>query len=77
LFQAVIECLIQIERLPKDKIESFCELGEFVSAAADNGKYWIVFKKLLVQYLRNQGREDEADAKIAELRELGADIGNI
>jgi FkbM family methyltransferase len=77
LFQAVVNWLIKLKELPNDKVEGYCELGEFVSAAADDMKYRIAFKKQLVQYLLDRERGDEASAKIEELRELEVDVGGI
>jgi hypothetical protein len=64
------------EEVADEQIEGYCELGEFLCAACENADGWIFFKKLLVQYLVDEGRGNEAQPKIEELRELlpdGAD----
>lgn len=70
LFKAVSDWLLSLKEVPDDEVEGYCELGEFVSAAADDGGAWVMFKKLLAQYLLDQGRVEEALLKLDELAEI-------
>jgi len=70
LFTSVITWLFSVKDVPDEKVECYCELGEFVSAAAENGDAWVVFKELRVKFLIDQGRMEEAVPKVNELREL-------
>lgn len=70
LFTAVINWLFSVVDLPDEEVESYCELGEFLSAAVENGDAWMIFKELRVQFLIGQGRIDEAIPKVNELVEL-------
>lgn len=60
LFSKVAEVLLKIEEVPDEQVEQFCELGEFVSAAANFNDGWIQFNKLRILFLIQQGRKQEA-----------------
>jgi glycosyltransferase involved in cell wall biosynthesis len=70
LFKETVVWLLSLEDVPDDEVERYCNLGEFVSAVAEDGDAWIFFKKLRVQFLLEHGREEEAAGYIAELDEL-------
>jgi glycosyltransferase involved in cell wall biosynthesis len=70
LFAAAAQWLLTRKEVADEQIEGYCELGEFLCAACENADGWIFFKKLLVQYLVSEGRNDEAKPKIEELLEL-------
>ena len=70
LFTSVISWLFSVKDVPDREVENYCELGEFISAAAENGDAWIIFKELHVKFLIDQGRLDEAIPKVDELVEL-------
>lgn len=62
--------LLALEEVPDEQAEDFCNIGEFVCAAADYAEGWIVFKKLFIDLLLDKGRLDEARDRIGELEEL-------
>jgi glycosyltransferase involved in cell wall biosynthesis len=70
LFAGVVNWLLSLEEVPDEKVEDYCELGEFVSAACENADDWLFFKKLAVRFLLDQERVREALPKIEELAEL-------
>ncbi|TWH60044.1 glycosyltransferase involved in cell wall biosynthesis [Desulfitobacterium sp. LBE] len=70
LFAAGALWLLNHEEVPDEQVESFCELGEFLCSACENAEGWLFFKKLLFEYLLDNGRVDEASPKFDELREL-------
>jgi hypothetical protein len=70
LFGSAAQWLLSREEVADEQVEGYCELGEFLSAAAENSGGWIFFKKLLARFLVDQGRLDEAKPKLDELAEL-------
>jgi glycosyltransferase involved in cell wall biosynthesis len=69
-FSSATEWLLSREEVPENEVEGYCELGTFVSAAAEHSGAWVVFKKLYVQFLIDQGRSGEATIKLNEFAEL-------
>jgi glycosyltransferase involved in cell wall biosynthesis len=70
LFGSAAAWLLSREEVADEQVEGYCELGEFLCAAAENANGWIFFKKLLARFLVDQGRLDEAKPKLDELAEL-------
>jgi glycosyltransferase involved in cell wall biosynthesis len=70
LFGSAAAWLLSREEIADGQVEGYCELGEFLGAAAEDSGCWIFFKKLLARFLVDQGRFDEAKPKLDELAEL-------
>lgn len=69
-FIKVANWLLELENVPDEQVEDFCDIGEFVCAAVEFSDGWIFFKKQRVSYLIEQRRSDEARDKLRELEEL-------
>ena len=67
---SVVDWMLSLEEVPDEELEQYCELGEFVSAEADNIETQIIFKLLRTQSLIGQGRIEDAIPRICELEEL-------
>ncbi|MFP3153303.1 glycosyltransferase [Lachnospiraceae bacterium ZAX-1] len=70
IFTDIANVLIKYEEVPDELVESYCDALEFICAAIEHAEGWIFAKQLRVQFLTEQGRDDEAKPRIAELREL-------
>jgi glycosyltransferase involved in cell wall biosynthesis len=70
LFSYAAKWLLSLQEVPDEQAEDFCNVGEFVCAAAQNGEGWIFFNKLRVSFLTEQRRFPEAQAKLNELENL-------
>lgn len=70
LFAIAAVWLLSREEVADEQVEKYCELGEFLCAACENGQGWLTFKQLRVQFLLENGRENEAKPLLAELDEL-------
>jgi glycosyltransferase involved in cell wall biosynthesis len=77
LFSTAAKWLLSREEVSDEQLEQFCSIGEFVCAVCENADGWLFFKKLLVRFLLEAGRTDEACAKLDELAELLPDDGEI
>ncbi len=70
LFDTVTNWLLSLCEVADNQVESYCELGQFVSAAAENGDAWVSFNKLQAQFMLENGHNDEANRIVTELIEL-------
>jgi len=70
VFDCVVQWLINLEDVPDLEVEDYCDLGEFVSAVAENSDAWIMFKKIRIQFFLEQNRDEEAKTKLKELEEI-------
>jgi glycosyltransferase involved in cell wall biosynthesis len=67
LFVHVMVWLIDLEEIPDEFVEKYCDAGEFLSKTTNNTENWLVFKKMRVDFLINVDRIDEAKAEVEEL----------
>lgn len=70
LFADVAAWMLALNEVPDEQVEGFCDVGEFVCAAAEYADGWIFFQKLRVSFLIDQGRTDAARVKLDELEKL-------
>lgn len=70
LLSSAARWMLSFEEIPDDEFEKYCELGELISAVSESENSWLIFKRLYVEFLIEQGRLDEAILKITELEEL-------
>jgi hypothetical protein len=70
VFSDALAWMSSRENVPEEKMETYCDVGGFVSAAAGNGGAWVFFKKLRARLLIDRKRIDEARAEIDALAEL-------
>ena len=77
LFADISEWLLARQEVQDELVEQFCNVGEFVCAAAEYADGWIFFQKLRVSFLIDQERKDEAQVKLIELEELLPNDGEI
>lgn len=70
LFSSVVIWLLSVTEVPDCEVEGYCELGEFVSAAAEDRNAWLAFKKLRIQFWVEQKRIDKAADLLDEISEL-------
>ncbi|KYZ76498.1 hypothetical protein AXX12_08680 [Anaerosporomusa subterranea] len=70
LFATVANWLLTLQEVPDELVEGYCDTGELLCAAVENGDGWLCFKKLRVRFLIEQNHKDEAKDKLVELIEL-------
>jgi tetratricopeptide (TPR) repeat protein len=70
LWTSAANWLLQLEEVPDEQVERYCELGEFLCAAVEDSCAWMSFKKLKAQFLLDQGRTEEAKSLLNEMAEL-------
>jgi glycosyltransferase involved in cell wall biosynthesis len=70
LFASVATWLLSREEVQDEQIGRYCDVGEFVSAAAGNADAWVFFKKLRARFFIDRNRADEARIEVNELEEL-------
>jgi glycosyltransferase involved in cell wall biosynthesis len=70
VFRAIAGWLLSLKEVPDEQTEAFCETGEYVSAAAGYADGWVLFKKLRVMSLLDQGNTAQARERLDELEEL-------
>ena len=63
--------LLTLEEVPDARIPQYCELGELLCAAGNEPEGWILFQKLRIMHLLEQGLTDAAGEKIKELESMG------
>lgn len=66
----ILEYLFSLENIEDNQIETYCNLGEYICAALEYSEGWIFFKKTLLEWLINQGREIEALKSFFYLNEI-------
>lgn len=70
LFMTAANWLLSLSEVSDEQVDDFCEVGEFVCAAADYANGWVFFNKLRIRWLIDQNRMDEASYRLNELEEL-------
>lgn len=70
LFKIVMDWLLAREEVQDELMEYFCEVGEFVCAVMENASGWVFFNKILIEYLIDMGRVDDAKIKLFDILEL-------
>jgi glycosyltransferase involved in cell wall biosynthesis len=68
--EAEIMRIANEDEIPDEHAEAYLKFAELVCAACENADGWLFFKKLLVRFLLDAGRADEARPKLDELSEL-------
>lgn len=62
--------LLSLEEVPDEQAESYCEIGEWVCAQAGFADGWLLFQKLSLQLLTEEGRLAEAREKLEILEDI-------
>ena len=70
LLSSMADWLLSLGEVPDELVEGYCDAGELLCAAVENAGGWLCFKKLLIRFLIEQNRQDEAKDRLEELIEL-------
>ena len=70
LFFSVAKLLLTVEEVPDRLVEKFCGVGELVCAVSEYAEGWVLFNKLWLKFLIDNGRTREAKEKLDELSDL-------
>lgn len=70
LFNTAMNWLLMRKEVQDEQIEQFCQVGEFVCALVENAGGWVLFNKILIEYLIDTGRKEDAKIKLFEMLEL-------